>query len=388
MAASTRSVRSLAEFEGGSNVFRRLTARRWILASFLAGVAIPTICAALYFQFVAPAEYLAEARFAIRGTIEGLPGSDRIGGALGQLVALNDTQEAHIVAAYINSSAIVRKIGGDADLGALFGGNAPIGGRLLSSEVAPEAALAFWNRHVVAEVDMISGVTTLRVRAFAAREAVSLSRRILEIGEQLANSVSERVEENAVASSAREVEKAVQAVQSTRRAQLDYRDARGLLDPWKTAASASRILEKLQVEQRRLELQLRVTRETAGENSPPAENLRRELASLNGEVERMRRALTDERGDDRDSLSSSIQAFERLELDGELAEHTFLAASDDLARAKSHAARRRVYLEAYDPPALVSTPSNFLGLIRVFAGSSVLWGLAMLSLAGLRDFGS
>jgi capsular polysaccharide transport system permease protein len=150
------------------------------LIAFVVAVALPTICAALYLQFFAPVEYLAETRFAVRGASEGLPGSDRIGGSLGQLIALNDSQEAHIVAAYINSLAIVADVGKADNLGVLFGAKAVDGDRPITAEAAPERALAFWRRHVDADVDVISGVTTLRVRAFAPGLAIALSNSILK----------------------------------------------------------------------------------------------------------------------------------------------------------------------------------------------------------------
>jgi capsular polysaccharide transport system permease protein len=365
-----------------------MRARKLFYLTFFLCVVIPTACAGVYYCFIASPRYVAESRFVIRGRVERLPGSDRVGGDLGKLVALNDTQEAHIIAAYIGSLALVRKIEQELDLKDVFGQPRYDFLARLSPDASPEDVLAYWKRDVEVKVEPVSGVSLLHVRCFEPETALQLSRSILAASEELANSLTQRKLEDAVAFAEDAARRAEVEVERVRSAERDFRDVHGVVDPAVTAKSLSKIIEKLKDDQIEIDTRLRTARLTVGETSPVLSVLQNKSQSLSDEIAKAQDQITNEAGAAAGSVTVSLQLFENLEVQREFAERRFLAAQEALTRARLQAAAQRIYLEVYDPPAILPARSRLFSIVRVFAGSSVLWGIAMFAFAGVRDVGS
>lgn len=159
-------------------------------------VLLPTAIVAAYLFLIASDQYVAEARFAIRGNVE--PMGNAALGEFTSLIRKHNSQDSFVIKEFIGSQNMVEQLEKaigvstmfakpSVDLWARYWGPQPI-----------EELTKYWNHQVATHIDVISGIITLNVRAFTREDALTIAKEVVERSEKLINEISRRAQADMV----------------------------------------------------------------------------------------------------------------------------------------------------------------------------------------------
>lgn len=368
---------------------KRLTGSFGFGLSFIACVLLPTAFAAVYYGLIASNIYVSEAKFAVRGAVERLPGvgGSGLAGVMNSLVAVNNNQDAYIVSNYIKSTPLVEKLERENGLQALYGRNDIDFLARLKDGASVEDLRHYWDRTVTTYVDNISGILTLQVQAFSAQDALTLSNAVLGASEALVNEMSARRLADTLKYASDEVTRAEQRLQAARLAIQEFRNRSGLVDPVKQTESTLMLLTQLRSERIQLENELATARRTLTDKAPSVQVLGARLKAMTDQIQGMEKLVTSQSAADRPASRALFQ-YEGLELERQFAEKLYLISQAALERARMNAERQQLYLVTFVKPALAEDalyPRRVANVILVFVLAGAIWSILSLIVAGVKD---
>ena len=181
---------------GGKAKLRPKQVRRnWRRISAIVMIGVPTLLAALYYAFIAAPQYSVEVRFAVRGgTHASAPsgGSDLISSLAGFSSGGSTMSDAYIVMDFVKSREIIEKMSPLVDIRSVYGNPAADLVMRLKSSAKIEDVVDYWRWMIDVNLDTISQIITVKVRAFSREDAVRVSEGVLTFSEELINNLSER----------------------------------------------------------------------------------------------------------------------------------------------------------------------------------------------------
>lgn len=312
-------------------------------------VVCPAIVAACYYGFLAADRYETEARFVVRSP--SMAATNQLASLMqGQSAIVRSTDEAYIVHAYLESRDAVRQLAATMDLEKVI---ARSGGDVLwwypglLRRRTGERLWRHFQRFLTIEFDSSTGITTIRVLAFAPEDAQTLARTLLSNAEALINRLSERAKQEALQTAQGEVERSRQLARAVVEKMTEFRRRHSLIDPGRASASALRTITELAVLVARTNAELSEL-QRGSPNSPQAAVLRLRIAALDEQIKKERTALA---GADT-SLAPLIADYEGLLLEREFAEKAFASAQAALDIARVETERQRLFLEQISTPSL------------------------------------
>lgn len=333
---------------------------------FIGLVILPTLLAAIYFLGMAADRYELQTQYVIRAP------SAPVGGALSALVqsdgAFRSVDDAYITHAYIQSRNAMQELLEKIELPALFGRPKL---DLLWQYPPPflkhseERLYRRLQSHVNVTFDRTTGITTLRVQAFAPEDSRAIASALLANAERLVNRLSERGQHDAVATAETNVTMDRKAAIAAQERITEFRRRNSVIDPGKVSASSHETIARLALESAQIEAQVMATQRSSP-SSPQIETDKGRIAALESQIlkERQRLAGTDA------SLAPLIAEYETLVLERQFAEQAFGSSLTALEVARAHGLRQRLFLEQISPPHLpdyAAYPYRILGIIVVFA---------------------
>jgi capsular polysaccharide transport system permease protein len=362
-----------------------------LFKSFALVVLVPVFVVFLYLAFVASNVYVAEAKLIVRDALQinqsSSKGGDSIVSSLGLAGGGGDNaQNSAIVMDYIKSRAIIIDMGGAAKLSELYSEYSID----LLSRLAPQSNLeemwSYWRDHVTASVDSLSGILTLRVRAYNAGDALSLSSEIVTKSEALVNSISDRVKSDALQRASGEVNRAAGQLADARAALLRLQEATQTIDPSESAKQTLKLISGLTLEKTEIENELATTASLGVANKPGETQLRARLAAINAQIDKLNSSLTGTGGSS--TISNQLRDFELVTIQNEFAEYVYKLARNGYERARQKADQQDLYLAVVVPPTLPDSamyPRIFSSTALTFAGLTIAWAIASLLVASIRD---
>lgn len=352
--------------------------------AFLGLVVLPTLIAAFYYLVIASPLYVSEARFIVRAPNSSQPSS--LGMAL-QTAGLSSAQtDAYAVHEYIDSRDSLRDLGRTMDLKAIL---APPGADFLSRFPRPwegsteESLYKGFKRFVTVGYDGGTGISTLRVEGFNARDAQRVSEALLTGGESLINRLNERSSADAVAQAtiARDLAQAKLA-----KVQVDmtaFRNREQFINPTVTATEGSQLIGGLLSTIANLKAE-RAQIASEAPRSPQLPILDSRIRAYEGQVAAERAKMSGSEG----SLSSKIGAYEDLVLARELADRELAQATAALVSAEQDARAQKLYLEQIVAPSLPDSPTlprRLRGILTILFSTLLAYGIGWLIYAGVRE---
>lgn len=360
----------------------------WGPISFLAAVVIPAIACFLYLALIAAPQYVSESRFVVRGSLEKL--SIESVGQASVLSALNNSQEAHVVADYIRSPRIVMDLAASYDLATLF--SRP---RLdliwrLGQDATSDQIAQYWQRMAQAEVDSTTGIVTVRIHAFTPQDALGLNQAVLRFSEALVSSFTSKVRAEQLKQAQVDSE-AAHAELNALLATLELaRGREATLDPLKTATDHADLVGKMR-DARATLIAARATAAARLKTDSPTLILADEnIRSLDAQIELLLKATTEQKpnaASDGDLLAAA-SVFDTLQARRELVTRRVSRAETALTQARLSAARQQVYLEVFMAPTLGQKevhPRTFLMTLLVTLALAAIWGIAALYFETVRE---
>ncbi len=367
-------------------------------ASFALFVALPALAASIYFAFLAADQYIVETRFAIRAARidlgRDLTQSGAKAAAASQVAPLPMLagQDAYVVASYVRSAAIFADLPPTIDPRAIFTRPEADFWARLHTGASQEELLIYWRAMVSTYVDSMSGVTTVTVRAFRSQDALDLARAIVTASETLVNRLSLRARADAMAKAEAEVrakEEGVRAVLAEMRA---FRDSEGFIDPRAQATSISAVLLQAMSERMRLQSEYYAASRALAREAPTLTTLKSRLDALNAEIDGLKAQITDpaaaRTANGGRTIAASLVRFEELEIKRQFSEKLYAMSQDALERARQRVERQNLYLSVFVPPTPPQSalfPERFSMSLRIAVSLTLLWGIAALATAAVRD---
>jgi BexC/CtrB/KpsE family polysaccharide export inner-membrane protein len=347
-------------------------------------IALPTLLAAVYYLLIASPRYVSEAQFIVRAAGQSTPST--LGVAL-QGIGIAPTQtDAFAVHEYINSRDSLRELSRRYDLPAILG---PRGVDAFSRYPRPwedrsnEGLYKGYQRFVTVGYDSTTGISTLRVEAFRARDAQALTEALLGGGEQLINRMNERSSADAVAQAQQAREEARARLTGAQQQLTTFRNREQFIDPEITARESSQLIGGLQAQVAGLRAErAQVAAEAA--NSPQLPTFDARIRAYETQIEAERAKLAGAAG----SLAPKISVYEDLSLAREFADRELTQATAAVITAEQEARRQKLYLDRVVSPSLPDEPAQprrWLAVLTVFASSLLVYGLGWLIWAGVRE---
>lgn len=351
-------------------------------------VLLPTAVVAIYMYVFASDQYTAQAQFAVRGNVEPMEHA-----SLGQFTSLiqkHNSQDGYIVRDYIQSQAMVEELEKsihisrmysrpEADFWARFDPSDPI-----------ERLTKYWRKQTSAEIDAISGVIRLNVRAFTPEDALTISREVVARAEVLINEISKRAQADMVSQAKSDATAAEERLRKAHLALQTFRNKWGLIDPIKSAEGMLTTLTLLRKEKIKLEGDLQVLRSSnLDERSRSIQTLAAQVAALDQQMKSLQDELTSSGpADGQQNLTEALLAYEGLTVERTIAEKLEESAHVLYDRARISAAKQQIFLATFERPVLPTEslyPERGRTVFVMLFCFTVLWSSFTLVKAGIKD---
>lgn len=375
---------------GAGSVAPTSTARR-LVVSLAVFVVLPVIAVAIYNYLFAVDRYVAESHFIVRtgertatfepaGMTMNLVRSFTGGGVSTSM------QDAYIIVEYVQSRSIVADLQKEVDFQAIFGSGRGDVLTSLKQDPSLEELWEYWRDRVTTYVDVNSGIVQLRVEAFDPETAKTLAERIVALGENLVNRLSDRSRNDAVSRATQEMQKALEEYRVAEASLGRFRSEAGLIDPVETAGSVGKLLVELYAERARDQASIDVMAGELDRDAVTLTLLRKRLDAINTQIQKLEQELTGK--DDARALSARLATYEQLELDVQFKKKLYEMTAISLERARAEAERQALFLNVVVPPALPEDalyPQRAFNVLFAGLTAFVFWAIGALFLAAVKD---
>lgn len=352
---------------------------------FLLTVVVPTGLAGAYYGLIASDVYTSEARFVVRSPERQ---STSPLGALFKGSGFSRSQDdSYTVQDFILSRDALKKVDEQQGIGKAFASTSV--DRLsrfagLDGDNSFEALHRFYKQKIDFQLDSLSSISTLTVRAFTADDAYRINEQLLEMSEALVNQLNERGRKDMIRYAAAEVADAEDRAKAAAVALARYRNTKGVIDPEKQAAIPLQQIAKLQDELIATKFQVLQLEKLAKDNAQlPVLRQRAEL--LKGEIQIATLMVVG--GGDK-SLASKAGEFQRLALEKEFAEKMLASAMVAMEQARSEAQRKQLYLERIVQPSKPDAalePRRVRAVLTVFVLGLIAMGILSMLITGIKE---
>jgi capsular polysaccharide transport system permease protein len=353
------------------------------LLPFLIIVMLPTAIVATYYLGFAADQYVSEVRFVVRGPNAASPGmlSSLLGGGAGRA-----DEDTYAVQDYMTSRDALTELVRGSNLKAVY--DAPEADALsrfplLKRWDTTEHLYAYYLRHIDAELDSITGVSSLKVRAFKAIDAQRIASALIVAAERLVNQMNDRQRENALRDSRADIRVAERRIEDIANNIADFRNRESLLDPGKQSGPMLQAIMDLETQLGRVRLQIAQI-SAAAPRSPLLPDYRERATLLEQQIATARSRIT---GDDQ-SLVPKIKEFDALILQKEFADKQLASAITSLESARLQVERQQAYLDLIVQPNISDYPAypKQIAAIAVFFASVLgMYVMGALLIAGARE---
>jgi capsular polysaccharide transport system permease protein len=352
-------------------------------------VLLPTAVVAVYFLGFAADQYTANAQFAVRGNVE--PMENVMLGQFTGLIQKHNSQDSYIVRDYIQSQTLVAELEKSLHISAMFSRpEADFWTRFDTNEPIEELT-KYWNRHVTADIDAISGVIRLSVRAFTPEDAVAIAREVVSRSEVLINAISKRAQADMVVQAEADATVAQERLRKAHLALQTFRNRWGLIDPIKSAEGTMTTLLTLRKDKLKAENDLQVLRgSNLDERSRSIQTLVAQVASLDQQMKTLQDEMTSSgpSADGQQNLTEALLSYEGLLVERTIAEKLEESAHLLYDKARISAAKQHIFLATFEHPVLPTEslyPERGRTIFVTLFCFLVLWSSISLVKAGIQD---
>ena len=358
--------------------------RKRLPLGFLIVVGLPTLVGGVYYGLIASPRYVSESHFVVRSANSAQPTG--LGIALQGVGLSSGMNDAFAVHEYMTSRDSLKTLQSRFNLKAML--TRP-GVDWFSRAPRPwegkseETLYKGFKRFLTVGYDATSGISTLRVEAFNAKDAQTINAAMLDSGETLVNRLNQRSTANAVRDARVSYEQARAEVAAAQQALTNLRNSAQFIDPRAAVTESTQVISGLLV----TIAQLRADRaQLAAEapSSPQLPVLDSRIAAYERQVEEARAKATGGSS----SLAPKVGVYEDLVMRREIADKVMGQATAALLTAEQDARRQKLYLERIVSPSepdKPTEPKRWLALLTVFASSLLVYAVGWLVWAGVRE---
>ena len=359
-----------------------------LIQSFLLVVLLPVLGAGWYLWERAADQYASSVGFSVRREEAATP-LDLLSGSLPGLSGSSST-DTDILYEFIQSQKLVADMDAEIDLKAIW--SKPDSDPVFAFDPAGtiEDLMDYWNRMVRIQYDRSAGLIEVRVLAFDPDDAQLIARTLLEKSSQMINDLSAIAREDAVRYSWDQLTAAKERLTVARQQVQAFRNRHQLVDPVIEVTAQSELIGALQRQLAEARIALDLIRETAPDSDPRVSQARRRIAVIQAQIDDERRKMSvGSAGAEQESgFADIIGEYERLLVEREFAEKTYISALAAYDSALATAGQKSRYLAAYTQPTRAESAryperTTLLGLLGLFL--FLAWSIAALVAYSLKD---
>lgn len=359
---------------------------RIVAASFALIVLLPVLIAAAYLWGKAEDQFASTVGFSVRRE-EGGAALDVLGGLTG--LSNSSSSDTDILYEYLRSQKMVADMDAKLNLRAIW--SKPESDPVFAFDTTGsiEDLLDYWQRMVRTSYDSTTGLIEVRVLAFDRDDATTIAQAVLEESARMINDLSAAAREDAVRFTREELTAAEDRLRTAREAVTAFRVKNQIVDPTTDFQTQAGLVGRLesQLAEAQIEIDLLA-------DAPPGDprliqaKRRLEVIETRLAAERAKVGSTAESQPGQKDYAALAADYERLAVDREFAERSYVAALAAHDAAKAESQRTSRYLAAHVLPtkAEVSRFPERLSLLGLLAlGLVLLWSIATLVAYSLKD---
>ncbi|HBH26450.1 MAG TPA: lipopolysaccharide biosynthesis protein [Rhodospirillaceae bacterium] len=356
--------------------------------SFALFVGLPTAGAVLYYGLMAADRYAAGAGFAVRGMGHaGAGGGDMIQSFTGLASGSTTISDSYIVLKYLRSRDMLERLAEDYDLQSAYAHKGDIFARL-PRNATPEELVKYWDTRVKTSFDIISGIMTFEVQAFAPEDAQAIAALVLDYTKDLVNTLSESARQDSVRFAREEVARAEERLRTALESVRTFRNTERSIDPAASAKMEAELLTGLEKELTDVRARMAALSGGVGENAPSMVALKRQASALEAQIERRAAGISATTEGGGTALSEQLAAYEALEVERTFAQQAYASALSSLEAARMEADAQQRYLALYASPKVpqeAAYPLRVVNIALILAVSFCLWAIGTLVAYAVRD---
>ncbi|MBN9889813.1 hypothetical protein [Salipiger abyssi] len=361
----------------------KLQRRHWlVMISFGACVILPSVLAALYLWLVAADQYASRVGFTVRQ--EDAASAVELLGGLSNF-STSSSSDTDILYEFIQSQKLVSEIDDELDLRGIWSRPDWDPVFRLDPDASIEALVGYWEDMV--KISYSSGLIEVEVRAFRAEDATRIAQLLLDKSSDVINELSAVAREDAIGYARDELNEAVERLKSARETVTRFRNENQIVDPQLDLQSQAGLLGNLQTQEAEQIIELDLLRETAQDNDPRVSQGERRLRVIRSRIAAERQKLGFE-GDAGQAFADLVGEYERLVVDREFAEQSYVSALAAYDGALAEVKRKSRYLAAYMQPTSAQTaeyPQRVVLLLVVTLFLFLIWATVVLVLYAVKD---
>ncbi len=354
--------------------------------SFLLLVVAPVAAAGWYLYTIANDQYASTVGFSVRS--EEIASAQDLLGGLSSLSG-SSSSDTDILYEFIQSQEMVEKINSTLDLGAIFSRPEydPVFAYDPTGDI--EDLMQYWPRMVRINYDSATGLIELRVQAFTAQDAQDIARAIVRESTERINRLSAIAREDTTRYARADLEIALERLKNARETLTRFRSESRVVDPSVDLQGQVGLLNSLEEQLAEAQIEMNLLLQNAREGDPRMTQTRQRIEVIEAliEDERTKFGIGGGRSGEQD-YSTLVGEFERITVDVEYAEASYLAALSSLDTATAEAQRQSRYLATYIEPTLAQSsryPQRELILISAAFLLLLSWAILVLIFYSLRD---
>jgi capsular polysaccharide transport system permease protein len=358
-----------------------------LILSFAFMVLVPASLSALYLYIRGVDQYASTLGFTVRS--EDISSASDLLGGLSSTLGGSGSRDTDILYEYIRSQEIVAAIDADLDLHAIYSRHYDTDPLLsFDPEGTIEDLTDYWQRMVRISYDAGAGLMDLRVLAFTPEDARDIAQAIYDESLRTINALSAIAREDATRYAREDLETAIERLKVTREAITAFRIESQIVDVTADIQGQMGLLSTLQAQLAEALIEFDLLSLTVRDD-PRLTQAQRRIDVIEARITEERRKFgASGQSPSGESYADTVATFERLTVDREVAERTYVAALSGYDAAVAEANRQSLYLAAYIRPTLAQK-SEFpqrellIGIVALF--SFLLWSILSLVYYSLRD---
>jgi capsular polysaccharide transport system permease protein len=383
--------------------------RRWpTVLSFLLFAALPAGLAGYYYMHVAADIYVSEFRFSVTENTPILPGSTPaqiaasktgaagtgLGALLGGMGGGSASAQNYLVVDYVMSRQVVEELWDKFKLKDVYSKPSQDLWHRFDPSQPFEKFLPYWQSMVSGAYDPVTGLASVKVKAFTPEDAHKIAKDLQTRAENLVNDIAKRAQGDSIKFAEVEVRRAEERMIKARAALQVFRAKENVIDPTTNVVPQNVELAKALRQtliQQQAELSSLTSRGLIA-SAPPIQLLnskiaatREQLAKVEGEVTQKRES-TNRTGQGR--VIDVVADYERLDLERQYAQTMMVNAQQAYDQARANAAAQHLYLTPYVRPALPQSPQEprrIQGAIISAAACLAMWLILLMMTRAVRD---
>ena len=234
-----------------------------------------------------------------------------------------------------------------------------------------------------ASISFPSGIVTLTVRAFSPEDAKRIADAVVKQSEILINDLNERMRNDTVLASERDMELAAQDLGRARMQMEFERNAEGIIDIGQTSTALTDLISELEADLLKAQQEYQTELRYVTADAPQMKVLSSRIFAMQSQLEQLKAQLTSQTEQNVSTtadkaLSGKMTRFCRIDLKERIAEKRYALSAAAVEAARMMSERKMLYLHEIVMPALpedAEYPRRWLDIGMTFLASLIAWAV-------------